>query len=90
MKNRFVRWCVMVFGMVLAVACGHGQDELGAAGPGAVEHLGEIAQAVTLAFPPGPVASSGKVGTLPAAVKSAPPVTTTTPCRSKCHPVAPA
>ena len=65
MKSRFVRWCVMVLGMVLAVACGHGQDELGADGLGAVEHIGETAQPVTLAFPPGPVVSSGKVGTLP-------------------------
>ncbi len=55
----------MVLGMVLAVACGHGQDELGADGPGAVEHIGETAQPVTPAFPPGPVVSSGKVGTLP-------------------------
>jgi RHS repeat-associated protein len=63
MKNRFarfVRWCVMVLGTVLAVACGHGPD-----GPGAVEHTGETAQPVTLAFPSGPVVSSGKVGTLP-------------------------
>ena len=60
MKNRFVRWCVMVLGMVLAVACGHGQDGLGA-----VEHIGETAQPVTLAFPSGSVVSSGKVGTLP-------------------------
>ncbi len=55
----------MVLGMVLAVACGHGQNELGADGLGAVEHIGETAQPVTLAFPPGPVVSSGKVGTLP-------------------------
>ena len=55
----------MVLGMVLAVACGHGQDELGADGLGAVEHIGETAQPVTLAFPPGPVVSSGKVSTLP-------------------------
>ena len=55
----------MVLGMVLAVACGHGQDELGADGLGAVERTGETAQAVTLAFPTGPVVSSGKVGTLP-------------------------
>ncbi len=65
MKNGFVRWCVMVLGMVLAIACGHGQDELGADGLGAVEHIGETAQPVTLAFPPGSVVSSGKVGTLP-------------------------
>lgn len=59
-RIRFVRWCVMVLGMVLAVACGHGQP-----GRGAEEHIAEQVQAATLAWPHMPVVSAGKVGTLP-------------------------